>query len=193
MKVKEQAAKYLVQTKKYTYQDYLDLPEDGKRYEVINGEFIMVAAPSTFHQSVLINLVNDLKNFLNREKVGKVFCVPIDVKLSDRNVVQPDIIFVSQNNSNIITENNVEGTPDLIIEILSPDTAYHDLIEKKEIYERFDVKEYWIVDPKKQRIEIYQNINQRFELNQRIELEGTVESLVIKGFKISLESIFSME
>lgn len=193
MKVKEQAAKYLVQTKKYTYQDYLDLPEDGKRYEVINGELIMVAAPSTFHQSVLINLVNDLKNFLNREKVGKVFCVPIDVKLSDRNVVQPDIIFVSQNNSNIITENNVEGTPDLIIEILSPGTAYHDLIEKKEIYERFDVKEYWIVDPKKQRIEIYQNINQRFELNQRIELEGTVESLVIKGFKISLESIFSME
>jgi len=193
MKVKEQAAKYLVQTKKYTYQDYLDLPEDGKRYEVINGEFIMVAAPSTFHQSVLINLVNDLKNFLNREKVGKVFCAPIDVKLSDRNVVQPDIIFVSQNNSNIITENNVEGTPDLIIEILSPGTAYHDLIEKKEIYERFDVKEYWIVDPKKQRIEIYQNINQRFELNQRIELEGTVESLVIKGFKISLESIFSME
>jgi len=193
MKVKEQAAKYLVQTKKYTYQDYLDLPEDGKRYEVINGELIMVAAPSTFHQSVLINLVNDLKNFLNREKVGKVFCAPIDVKLSDRNVVQPDIIFVSQNNSNIITENNVEGTPDLIIEILSPGTAYHDLIEKKEIYERFDVKEYWIVDPKKQRIEIYQNINQRFELNQRIELEGTVESLVIKGFKISLESIFSME
>ena len=193
MKVREQAAKYLVQTKKYTYQDYLDLPEDGKRYEVINGELIMVAAPSTFHQSVLINLVNDLKNFLNREKVGKVFCAPIDVKLSDRNVVQPDIIFVSQNNSNIITENNVEGTPDLIIEILSPGTAYHDLIEKKEIYERFDVKEYWIVDPKKQRIEIYQNINQRFELNQRIELEGTVESLVIKGFKISLESIFSME
>lgn len=193
MKVKEQAASYMAHRKKYTYQDYLNLPGDGKRYEVINGELAMVAAPSTFHQTVLINLVNELKNFLNKEKVGKVLCAPIDVKLSDSNVVQPDIIFISQDNSNIITDNNVDGAPDLIIEILSPGTAYYDLVEKKEIHERFEVKEYWIVDPKKHRIEIYQNVNKWFEQNQRLELEGIAKSLLIKGFEVNLENVFSPE
>lgn len=193
MKVKEQAASYMVQRKKYTYQDYLNLLDDGKRHEVINGELIMVAAPSTFHQTVLINLVNELKNFLNKEKSGKMFCAPTDVKLSESNVVQPDIIFISQERLNIITDNNVDGVPDLIIEILSPGTAYSDLIEKKEIYERFEVKEYWIVDPNKHRVEIYNNVNQQFELNQRIDLTGVVKSLVIKGFEVTLENIFSLE
>jgi Uma2 family endonuclease len=122
-----------------------------------------------------------------------MLCAPTDVKLSDSHVVQPDIIFISQENSNIITENNVDGAPDLIIEILSPGTAYHDLIEKKEIYERFEVKEYWLVDPKKRRVEIFNNVGQQFKLNQRIELEGIAKSSVIKGFEISLENIFSME
>lgn len=193
MKIKEQAASYMVQRKKYTYQDYLNLPDDGKRYEVINGELIMTPAPNIFHQTVLINFVNELKNFLNKEKLGKMLCAPTDVKLSDGNVVQPDIIFISQDNSNIVTENNVDGAPDLIIETLSPGAAYYDLIEKKEIYERFEVKEYWIVDPKKRRVEIYNNVDQHFELYQRIEGAGVVKSLVIKGFEITLENIFSME
>ena len=193
MKVKDQAASYMVQRKKYTYQDYLNLPNDGKRYEVINGELVMTPAPNIFHQTILINLVNELKNFLKKENVGKMLCAPTDVKLINSNVVQPDIIFISQENLNIITENNVEGAPDLIIEILSPGTAYYDLIEKKEIYERFEVKEYWIVDPRKRRVEIYKNVKQQFELIQKSELEGNVKSLVIKGFEVSLKNIFSME
>ena len=193
MKVKEQAASYMAQREKYTYQDYLNLPDDGKRCEVINGELVMTPAPNIIHQTVLVNLINELKNFLNKEKSGKMLCAPTDVKLSDSNVVQPDIIFISQDNSYIIRENNVDGAPDLIIEILSPGTAYYDLIEKKEIYESFEVKEYWIVDPKKRRVEIYKNVNQQFELIQKLELEGIVKSLVIKGFEVSLQNIFSME
>lgn len=193
MKVKDRAASYLVKRKKYTYQDYLNLPDDGKRYEVINGELVMAPAPNIFHQTVLINLVNELKNFLKKENVGKMLCAPTDVKLSDSNVVQPDIIFISLESSNIVTENNVAGAPDLIIEILSPGTAYYDLIEKKEIYERFEVKEYWLVDPKKRRVEIFNNVGQQFKLNQRIELEGIAKSSVIKGFEMSLENIFSIE
>ena len=98
MKVKDQAASYLVKRKKYTYQDYLSLPDDGKRYEVFNGELVMTPAPNIFYQTVLINLVNELKNFLKKEKVGKMLCAPPDVKLRDSNVVQPDIIFISQEN-----------------------------------------------------------------------------------------------
>ena len=140
MKVKEQAASYMAQREKYTYQDYLNLPDDGKRYEVINGELVMTPAPNIFHQTVTNNLEFAIRSFIKKNKIGKMFHAPVDVKLSETNLVQPDIIFISQDNSYIIRENNVDGAPDLIIEILSPGTAYYDHIEKKEIYERFEVK-----------------------------------------------------
>jgi Uma2 family endonuclease len=193
MKVKQRAASYITQRKKYTYQDYLDLPDDGSRYELINGELVMTPAPNTIHQTVTNNLEDSLRSFLRKNKTGKMFHAPYDVVLSKKNVLQPDILYISAERSGIITENNVAGVPDLIIEILSPGTAYYDLLEKKEIYEQFGIKEYWIVDPKKQRIDIYRNVEQRFELNQRIESAGIAKSLVIKGFEVSLENIFSLE
>ena len=193
MKVKEPAANYLAETKKYNYDDYLNLPEDGKRYEVINGELVMSAAPNTFHQTISNNIEDELRSFIKMSKSGKMFHAPVDVLISETNVVQPDIIYISKDRSDIITENNINGTPDLIMEILSPGSAYYDLLEKKELYEQFGLKEYWIVDPKKQRVDIYLNVNQQFELNQRAESEGSVKSIMIKGFEISLESIFSLE
>ncbi|MBC8181990.1 Uma2 family endonuclease [candidate division KSB1 bacterium] len=193
MKIKEQAASYLAKRKRYTYEEYLNLPDDCKRYEVINGELIMVAAPYTIHQTVSGNLEYELRTFVKNHKLGRIFDAPTDVVLDKTNVVQPDILFIARDRLNIITEKNINGAPDLVIEILSSSTAYYDLIEKKEIYEQFGVKEYWIVDPKKQRVDVFQNIKQRFELKQRLESKGFVESIIIKGFKISLEIIFSME
>ena len=193
MKAKEPALAYLVKTKKYTYEDYLNLPDDGKRYEVINGELVMVAAPNTFHQVVSGNLEYLLKSFLQKNKIGKIFHAPIDVFLENITVVQPDIFFITNGRSDIITEKNIHGAPDLIIEILSPGTAYYDLIGKKEIYEKFAVKEYWIVDPIKQRIEIFENKNNEFELAQKLELGGIARSSVVKGFEASLKDIFSLE
>jgi len=193
MKVKERAAIYFTPRKKYTYQDYFNLPDDGKRYELINGELVMTPAPNTMHQTVALNLEDSLRSFLRKNKTGKMFHAPYDVILSKKNVVQPDILYISAERAGIITEKNVDGPPDLIIEILSPATAYYDLLEKKEIYEQSGVKEYWIVDPKKLRIDVYRNIGQRFELNQRIESAGIAKSLVIEGFEVSLENIFSLE
>jgi Uma2 family endonuclease len=169
------------------------LPDDGKRYEVINGELVMVAAPNTFHQVVSGNLEYLLKSFLQKNKIGKIFHAPIDVFLENIAVVQPDILFITNGRSDIITEKNIHGAPDLIIEILSPGTAYYDLIGKKEIYEKFAVKEYWIVDPIKQRIEIFENKNNEFELAQKLELGGIARSSVVKGFEASLKDIFSLE
>ncbi|MCU0643579.1 MAG: Uma2 family endonuclease [bacterium] len=193
MKIKEPAASYVIHRKKYTYQDYLDLPDDGNRYELINGELVMTPAPNTIHQTVTNNFEDSLRSFLRKNKMGKMFHAPYDVVLSKKNVVQPDILYVSAERSGIITESNVAGVPDLIIEILSPGTAYYDLLEKKEIYEQFGVPEYWIVDPKKLRIDVYQNVGQRFELNQRVESEGIAKSIVIKGFEVKIENIFSLE
>jgi len=193
MKVKEPTANYLTKTKKYNYQDYLNLPDDGKRYEVINGELIMVAAPNTIHQNIIIKIIYEIEGYLRKQKMGKIFCAPTDIKFNDTNVVQPDILFISQDRLNIITENNIVGAPDLIMEILSPGTAYYDLLEKKELYEQCGVKEYWIVDPKKQRVDIYINVGQQFDLNQRVELEGVLKSSVMKGFEVKIENIFSLD
>ena len=98
MKVKEPAAGYLTKKKIFTYQDYLDLPNDGVRYEIINGELMMVPGPTTMHQDVSGNLAYELRKFNETHKAGKVYQAPIDVLLSDENVVQPDIIFISKEN-----------------------------------------------------------------------------------------------
>lgn len=193
MKVKETSPNYLSHKKMYTYQDYLELPEDGKHYEVINGELIMTPAPFTIHQKVSANIVGELRPFVKKHQKGEVLYAPVDVVLSENNVVQPDILFIAEKHANIITEKNITGVPDLIIEILSPATGYYDLIEKKEIYEKFGVREYWIVDPKKQWVEIYINEGNKFTLNQHVDKKGMLASLVLERFQISLENIFALE
>ncbi|MFQ5824828.1 MAG: Uma2 family endonuclease [bacterium] len=193
MKVKETSLNYLTQKKIYTYQDYLNLPEDDKRYEIINGELVMVPAPSTNHQDIGLNIKYELKRFIEKYKVGKIYDAPTDVVLSETNVVQPDILFITKDHYDIITEKNITGAPDLIIEILSPSTGYYDLIEKKEIYEKFGVREYCIVDPKKQWVEIYTNKANKFALKQRLEKAGVLESWVLRGFQLGMEKIFVLE
>jgi len=193
MKVKETSPAYLTQRKVFTYQNYLDLPEDGKRYEVINGDLIMVPGPNTDHQNVSGNLEFELRMFVKKHQIGKVYDAPYDVVLSENNVFQPDIMFVSNENSKIIKEKNITGAPDLIIEILSPATGYYDLTEKKEIYAEFGVKEYWIVDPKKQWVEIYTNETKKFKSEQRLETSGILKSRVLDGFEISLQKMFQMD
>ena len=165
MKVKETSPAYLTQSKVFTYQEYSDLPEDGKRYEVINGDLIMVPGPNTDHQNASGNLEFELRMFVKKHQIGKVYDAPYDVVLGENNVFFPDIMFVSNENSKIITEKNITGAPDLIVEILSPATGYYDLTEKKEIYAEFGVKEYWIVDPKKQWVELYSNESKKFKFN----------------------------
>ncbi|UCE08698.1 MAG: Uma2 family endonuclease [bacterium] len=193
MKAKEETASYLVKSKKFTYQDYLDLPNDGKRYEVMKGELIMAPAPNTIHQTISNNLEDELRSFLKKQKLGKIFHVPYDVIFSETDVVQPDILVILIERLGNITENYLDGAPDLIIEILSPKTAHYVLLEKKELYERSGVKEYWIVDPRRLRVMIYVNQGNRFELNQRQETKGMVKSLILTSFATSLENTFFMD
>ncbi len=112
--------------------------------------------------------------------------------INETNVFQPDILFISTENAKIITQKNVTGPPDLVIEILSPSTGYYDLTEKKDVYAEFGVKEYWIVDPKKQWIEIYANDTKKFRLEQRLEKSGILKSRVLNGFEISLQKMFDL-
>jgi Uma2 family endonuclease len=193
MKVKEAVSTYRVPKKVYTYQDYLELPDDGKRYEIIEGELIMSPAPYTIHQEVMLNIAVELVNFVRKTKIGKIYIAPTDVVISDINVVQPDILFITNKKLQIITAKNIKGVPDLIIEIISPATGYYDLRGKKDIYEKFGVQEYWIVDPMKQRVEIYLNFENKFELHQRLEKKGILKSNILKGLDLNLDTIFAVE
>ncbi len=190
MHVKESATKYPSNQKIFTYEDYLKLSDDGNRYEIINGELIMTPAPIPRHQIVSMELVFQLKPFVDKHQLGLIFHPPCDVLLTEKDLVQPDIFFIAKENQKIISEKNIQGSPDLIVEILSPITAYYDLIEKKELYGKFGVKEYWIVDPKKQWVEIYILEDNKYKLHQRGDKSGKIQSFLLKRFEIELKNIF---
>ena len=191
MKIKEPSAGYKTNRRPFTYQDYQQLPEDDHRYEVINGELIMTPSPVTAHQRVMRKLLTSLDKLVEAEALGEVFCAPFDVVLDNHNVFQPDILFVSHENAGIITEKNIQGAPDLVVEILSPSSGYYDLIEKKENYARFGVKEYWLVDPKNEWVEVFVAVKGTFESQGRVSRGQSLQSSIIKNLEIDTVKIFA--
>src|SRR5438105_15804132 len=141
-----------LETKHWTYEDYYNL-QDEKRYEVIDGQLLMVPAPDTWHQDWLGNLYLLLRPFVKRHRLGRVFMAPVDVILDDENVVQPDLIFVSAARSAIIQKRGIFGAPDLVVEMISSSSVRRDRYEKSALYARFGVKEYWIGDPANKSLE----------------------------------------
>lgn len=129
-----------------TYNDYIDFPDDGKRYEIINGEASMTPAPSTIHQSVSANLEFILIKHVKKKKLGRIFDAPVDVILNRTTVVQPDLVFVAKQRLSMVTERAIEGPPDLVVEILSPTTSQRDQGVKMQAYATFGVRYYWLVD-----------------------------------------------
>ena len=146
---------YRVRKVKFTYDDYLLFPEDGKRHELIDGEHFITPAPSTRHQKVSGKLFLAFGIFLKDHPLGEIFDAPTDVVLSDLDVVQPDLLFISSSRTSIIKEKNIYGAPDLVIEITSETTRKTDEIIKRKIYERYGIPEYWIVDPELEIVKIY--------------------------------------
>lgn len=138
-----------------TYEDYVLLPTDRNRYEILEGELTVTPAPSTKHQTASGNLFVLLAHYIKERGLGKLFHAPIDLILESTSVLQPDLLFVTKARQHIITERAIEGVPDLVIEILSPGTSRTDRVTKAQIYARYGVPHYWIVDPEQEVIEIY--------------------------------------
>ena len=132
---------------KLTYEDYCALPDDGKRYEILDGDLYMSPSPETPHQRILGNLLAILHDHVRLLKLGEVFVAPLDVLLGKHDIVEPDLIFVSNERRAIITRKNIRGAPDLLVEVLSPSTSKRDLRDKRNIYARSGVRFYWIIDP----------------------------------------------
>lgn len=188
--MKQTAQKLTSEDLKFTYEDYLLLPEDGKRYEIIEGELSMTPSPTTKHQNILSELGNTIRNFVLKNRLGIVFFAPCDVLLSKTNIVQPDIIFVSRKNRAIIKDKNIQGTPDLVVEITSPNTKENDLVLKKKLYARFEVKEYWIVFVKEEKVEVWRLEDQVFNLHVVFEKQDNLKSPLLEGLEIRLSDVF---
>lgn len=172
--------------KLWTYEDYYRL-NDGKRYEVIEGELIeMAPAPNFRHQRISKYLFSKLDFFITKRGLGLVQYAPLDVKLDNTNTVQPDIIYISKQNYSVIDERGVFGSPDLLVEILSPSNTDHDTKRKYKLYERFGVKEYWIVDPKKREVEVYTLKEDQYELFEKGE---KVKSKLLSDFEVEFKEL----
>ena len=179
----------IIEKKRYTYDDYLKTPDD-KRYELIEGELYMTPSPITNHQRISRKIEFMLEKYVTENDLGEVFYAPYDVYFNDENVVQPDILFISKERLDIIGEKNLQGAPDLVIEILSESNAYRDLIQKKKLYARYGVKEYWIVVPGEKTIDIHILKDKTYQLYKTLGEDDTLESQIMKGFKMELKAIF---
>jgi len=178
----------VTEKKKYTYEDYLKTPDD-ERYELIEGELLMTPSPIPKHQRISRELEFEIMKFVKANDLGEIFYAPCDVYLDNENVVQPDILFISKERLNIIGEKNIQGAPDLVIEIISESTAYRDLVQKKKLYGKFGVKEYWIAIPGEELVEVYILKDNTYTLHKTYGKGDTVESPYLKKFKIELKGI----
>jgi Uma2 family endonuclease len=139
----------------WTYAEYARLPDDGNRYEVIAGELVVTPAPRPVHQEIVARLIVHLRGFADAHGLGRVLPGPVDVLLSDDDYLQPDVVFVAAGRSGIITDRGIEGPPDLVVEVLSASTAFHDRGIKRERYARFGIPHYWIVDAQRRQVEVF--------------------------------------
>ena len=179
----------VTEKKKSTYEDYLKTPDD-KRYELIEGELLMTPSPIPQHQRISRDLAFELLRFVKANNLGEIFYAPCDVHLDDENVVQPDILFIAKESLDIIGDKNIQGAPDLVIEIISESSAYRDMVQKKKLYVRFGVKEYWIVIPEEGSIEIFILKNDTYQSYKNYTREDILESPSLKGLTIALKEIF---
>jgi Uma2 family endonuclease len=139
-----------------TWEHLQELPNDGKRYEIINGELYVSPAPSTKHQRVATNLTTFVNFHVLTRHLGEVFAAPYEVRLAWSEVVQPDLVFVSRARANVITPARIDGTPDLVFEIISPSSVKTDEETKCNLYAKYGVKYYWIIEPLEEWIRGYE-------------------------------------
>jgi Uma2 family endonuclease len=174
-----------------TYKDYLDIPEDGRRHEILDGEHFVTPAPSRRHQAVSIRLSSILHLFVDEHGLGEVYAAPFDVVLSNHDIVEPDVLFVSAQRLSHMTEGNFQGAPDLVVEILSPGTRRVDLGLKLERYEAFGVLEYWLVDPDGETVTVHRLEEGGFGKAVALDADDVLTTPLLPGLKLRLEKIFA--
>jgi len=177
---------------KLTYDDFVLFPDDGKRHELIDGEHYVTASPTMRHQQISMNLTLMIGSWLEAHPQGRLFYAPFDVVFSKFDVVEPDVLYVSNERSNVLTAPNVQGAPDLVIEIGSPSTRQRDETIKRRLYERSNVVEYWIVDPDIEVVRVYRRSGDSFARPSELsrEADDVLTTDLMPGLELPLARIF---
>jgi Uma2 family endonuclease len=174
----------------WTYDDLLHLPDDGRRYEIIEGELYEMPAPNLEHATTIFNLVIMLAPVI-QSLGGRMFFAPLDVFFQGANPVEPDIVAVLPGWQGRLALHGPEGAPDFLVEILSPSNRVHDLLTKRALYERAGVREYWIVDPVARTVEVLSLEGDALRTVQTASGNDAVVSPLLDGTRFPLETIFA--
>ncbi|SFB07898.1 Endonuclease, Uma2 family (restriction endonuclease fold) [Cohnella sp. OV330] len=179
-----------IRQKRVTYDIYAELPEDGQRYEVLDGSLELMSGPSLVHQMLGAKL-----HLITQSCSSEYFILlaPLDVILSPRNVAQPDVIFIHRGRTDIMTMRGIEGAPDLVVEVLSPGSRHRDKVRKLDIYGKHGVQEYWILDPVARTLERYEQEGNRLTLTELFEGEDRVVSDKLPCISFALSELFAEE
>ena len=176
-----------------TYDEFQALPRDGsKLIELIEGEVFMTQSPKTNHQMAAGNLYFALRKFCDEHGLGRVFFAPYDVVFSKWTALEPDLLFIRKERLSIVTEANVAGVPDLVIEILSPSNKAYDRETKHRVYEEAGIPEVWYVDPEKRTVEILNvGADKRYVVTAELSGNAAIVSKVLPGLSLTLSEVFA--
>lgn len=175
---------------KLTFEQFRELPNDGKRYELIHGEVHVTPSPATRHQLALQNLYEGLGPFVRSNQLGVLLLAPMDVRLGIDTVLQPDLIFVSKARAGIIGENWIEGAPDLAVEVLSPSTAAHDRATKLSVYAEAGIPHVWFLEPKVKTVEALTLQGAKYLIDATYAGHSVLTSILFPGWHLPLDALF---
>ena len=148
---------------KLTYDDFVLFPDDGLRHELIDGEHYVTPSPNTKHQKIVVTLAARIFNWVEEHNASKIFVAPFDVVFTKFDVVEPDVVYMSNERAaEVLTDANIQGVPELVVEIGSPSTRKRDETVKRALYERAGVSEYWVIDPELDVVRVYRREGERF-------------------------------
>ncbi len=174
----------------WTYRDYANLPDDGIRYEVVDGVLYMTPSPGSEHQNAVGEIFVYLRQAVKLRKLGKVFLAPFDVELAPNVIVQPDIIVLLHSEEHKLAYNRIIGAPNLLVEVVSPGSVGYDRREKQNSYARAGVPEYWIVDPLAQNVELLLLENATYHSQGIFQGEASLPSRTIPDFSVPVANFF---
>jgi Uma2 family endonuclease len=180
------------QLKAWTYEDLLTLPDDGRRYEIIEGVLYEMPAPNTDHAQLIMNLIELVFSPVVRAIGGRLFTAPVDVFLRGASPVQPDLLVLLPGQLRLISKRGIEGAPALIVEVLSPGNPEHDLVTKRLLYARAGVAEYWLVSPEAALIEILALDGDHYRTHARVAGDDLLTSTVLPALSCPVSAVFTL-
>jgi Uma2 family endonuclease len=175
----------------WTYDEMVaELPETNLPVELWDGELIMAPAPFYFHQYIVLYVASNLRSWVKSHDLGIVLAAPMDMVLTPHNVTQPDVLFIATERRHIIKD-AIHGPVDLAMEVISTGSRRRDRIDKKDLYEQHGIKEYWVIDPEAQTVEVYFLDGQQYHLLARTRSGEKACSKLLEGFCIDVKEMFT--